>query len=296
MPALTSAQIESQVCVHNILFATDFTHASQKAFRYAKAFTRHFQATLMPAHVLRASAQDWPRFGADPEYKKLWHETKRELDALCRQLRQAGFQANSILLEGDPVERILEAAKSHKADLLVLGTHGAKDLERLFLGSTAEAILRAAPCPVLTVGPNVHSPHGELLLQKVLLATDFSPEAAAAAPYAFSLATEQASHVSVCHVLPEGHTKTMDSAQLQTKFMQAMNHWIPEGSRKNRTTEYVVEYGNAADEILKLAKEQHADLIVLGVHSSSVLTTHLLPGVAFRIIASASCPVLTVRK
>jgi nucleotide-binding universal stress UspA family protein len=149
---MPTAQIEAPVAIHKILFATDFTEASRKAFKYTKALARHFEASVTTAHVMRASARDWPKFRTDPEYQKLCRETKQMLDRLSRQLHQAGFEADSALLDGDPVPGILKAVKHHKADLLVLGTHGSRDLERFVLGSTAEEILRKASCPGLTVG------------------------------------------------------------------------------------------------------------------------------------------------
>lgn len=294
---MSSSQVETPVAIGNILFATDFTDASRKAFRYAKALARHFQSSVTAAHVLRASENDWPKFGIDPEYKKLFHETKRDLDGLTRQLRQAGFQADSTLLEGDPVEGIIKAIKRYRADLLVLGTHGSRDLERLVLGSTAEEVFRKASCPVLTVGPNVHDPyHGDILFRRIILATELDPAATAAAQYAFSLAAQQASHITICHVLPQGHTKTLDSTEMQKKFMQALNKLIPEEVWTKCAAEYVVEYGNAADEILKLAEKERADLIILGARFASAPATHLVPGVAFQVIAGAACPVLTVHK
>jgi nucleotide-binding universal stress UspA family protein len=294
---MPTTQTETIVAVHKILFATDFTEASRKAFKYTKAVARHFQASITTAHVLRASTQDWPRFDADPAYKKLWHETKQNLDSIHWQLHQAGFEADSVLLEGDPVEVILKAVKHHKADLLVLGTHGSRDLERLVLGSTAEEILRKAACPVLTVGPNVDDPSRKgMIFRRIVLATDLSPEASAAAVYAFALSSGQPSHISICHVLPEGHIKTLESTQLQADFMQKMTELIPKDVRRKSSVEYVVEYGNAADEILKLGREKHADLIVLGARAASMVVTHLVPGVVFRVIAGATCPVLTVCK
>jgi len=291
MPA---TQIESPVAVHDIFFATDFTKTSSKAFKYVKAIARHFQASVTSAHVLRASVHDWPKFGTDPAYKKLYCETKQMLDKLSRQLHQAGFQANEVLLEGDPVDGILKAIKHHKTDLLVLGTHGSRDLERLVLGSTAEEILRKVSCPVLTVGPNVGDPYrGAVPFRHILLTTDFSPESAAAAPYAFLLAAEPASQISICHVLPEGHTRTMDATQLQVKFMQAEHKLMAEAIWK-KSAEYLVENGDAAEEILNLAVKLDADLVVLGVRSASTIATHLVPGVAFRVIAGAKCPVLTI--
>lgn len=294
---MPTAQLETPITVRKILFATDFTEASDKAFKYVKAWARHFQASVRMAYVLRASTRDWPKFGADPEYKNLCRETNRELDKLARQLHQAGFEADRALLEGDPVQGVLNAVKSYHADLLILGTHGSRNLERFVLGSIAEEILRKATCPVLTIGPNVHAPHqGGPHFQNILLATDLSKEGSAAGRYALSLAAEEAAHISICHVLPEGHIKTVDSAKFEAQLTQVVKEFIPKAFLDKCRAQYTVQYGNAANEILGLAAKQKTSLIVLGAHPASTIATHLVPGVAFRVITEATCPVLTIRE
>ncbi len=293
---MLKTEIETSGGIHKILFATDLTDASRKAFKYARAVARHFQVPVTIAHVLGASASDWPNFGTDPQYKKLWHDTKRRVDRLEGELHRAGFQADGVLLEGDPVPGILKAVKHHKVDLLILGTHGSKNLNRLLLGSTAEEVLRKASCPVLTVGSDIHDPkRGDRLFRRIILATHLNPKAAAAVVHAFSLVAEQATHVSICHVIPEGGTKTADTAVLQRKLMQTVKKLIAEDIRSKCEAEYIVEYGKASDEILELAGKQHADLIILGAHPASAVVTHLAPGIAFRVILGAACPVLTIR-
>lgn len=292
---MTTSQLETPVSVHKILIASDFTDASRRAFKYAKTLARHFHASVTTAHVLRASTRDWPKFGTDPEYKKLRDKTERDLDGLVQQLHQAGFEADRVLLEGDPVEGVLDAVKRYHADLLILGTHGTRNFERFVLGSIAEEILREATCPVLTIGPNVHDPHrGEAHFGHILLATTLSPESGAAARYALALAAEEGAHISICHVLPEGHIKTIDSAKLEAELTMALRKFVPEDTFKKCAAQYTVEYGNAANEIVELAAKQKVDLIVLGARSAPMIATHMVPGVTFRVIAGAACPVLTI--
>ena len=67
------------------------------------------------------------------------------------QARKNGVRAKGLLLEGIPHDRIVRAARSTRADLIVLGTHGRTGLGRVFLGSVAARVVTLAPCPVLTV-------------------------------------------------------------------------------------------------------------------------------------------------
>ncbi len=68
-----------------------------------------------------------------------------------KKAKQAGVRVRSLLLEGLPHERIAQAARSKKADVVVVGTHGRTGFSRFFLGSVASRVLAVSPCPVLTV-------------------------------------------------------------------------------------------------------------------------------------------------
>jgi nucleotide-binding universal stress UspA family protein len=76
---------------------------------------------------------------------------QKQLRRLAEQAKRSGIRARPILLEGIAHERIAQAARSRKADLVVIGTHGRTGFARFFLGSVASRVLAIAPCPVLTV-------------------------------------------------------------------------------------------------------------------------------------------------
>ena len=72
-------------------------------------------------------------------------------DALIAKAKRAGVRIKSLLVKGLPHERIAQAARSNKADLIVIGTHGRTGLAKLVLGSVASRVPTVSPCPVLTV-------------------------------------------------------------------------------------------------------------------------------------------------
>lgn len=76
---------------------------------------------------------------------------RKQLDGLVAKAKRAGVRTRALLLEGVPYERIVRAAKTQRADLVVMGTHGRTGLARFFLGSVAERVVAMAGCPVLTV-------------------------------------------------------------------------------------------------------------------------------------------------
>jgi nucleotide-binding universal stress UspA family protein len=139
-----------------ILCASDFSSASRPAFRRALDLARANRATLTIVHVFSpviptmgdgfALTQVYDKILADAQA-----DAQRRLDRLVARAKQAGARAKGLLLEGIPHDRIVRAARSTRADLVVLGTHGRTGLGRLFLGSVAARVVTLAPCPVLTV-------------------------------------------------------------------------------------------------------------------------------------------------
>lgn len=140
-----------------ILYASDFSPASRPAFRRALALARSNRAVLTVAHVYSlqipvmgegyvGGGQIYNRMVADIE-----RDAQRRLGRLVTQARKNGVRAKALLLAGIPHDRIVRAARSTRADLIVLGTHGRTGLGRLFLGSVAARVVTLAPCPVLTV-------------------------------------------------------------------------------------------------------------------------------------------------
>jgi nucleotide-binding universal stress UspA family protein len=77
--------------------------------------------------------------------------SQKELDALVAKAKKAGVRATAMLLDGTAHQRIVRVARSKRADLIVIGTHGRTGLARLFLGSVAGRVVATATCPVMTV-------------------------------------------------------------------------------------------------------------------------------------------------
>ena len=140
----------------SILYASDFSTASRRAFASALALAGAERATLTIVHVVvpmmplvpeqYIEAATWDRI--DTEARR-WGQ--QQLARLATQALKKGVKASTLLLEGDPAREISRAARSKRADFIVVGTHGRGGLTKFFLGSVAEKIVATAPCPVVTV-------------------------------------------------------------------------------------------------------------------------------------------------
>ena len=135
--------------IRKILHPTDFSNRSQAAFEVGCALARDYGAELVVVHV----NQPPPVFAPDGIALPGPVEEPYELRARLAGVRPSDprVKVEYHLLDGDPADEIVKAAKIRGADLIVMGTHGTTGLVRLLMGSVAESVLRKAPCPVLTV-------------------------------------------------------------------------------------------------------------------------------------------------
>jgi nucleotide-binding universal stress UspA family protein len=138
----------AMIQLKQILVATDFSEVSVAAVDYGRALARTFGASLQLLHImenpfLRPTA-------ADPHTIRT--ATLRHLfESLTDEDHTALHATAALEMSDDPAEEIVEYARTHRIDLIVLGTHGRGGMAHLLLGSVAEKVVRTAPCPVLTV-------------------------------------------------------------------------------------------------------------------------------------------------
>jgi nucleotide-binding universal stress UspA family protein len=284
------------VTLKNILFATDFSSASDRAASYAKALAVNFRSSVEIAHVHDPSVVTTyveAILGVPP--KDRHRVVSERLDSLKQDFAVAGLEVETSLPEGHKAHSaLLQLAKQHQPDLIVAGTHSRWGLERLVIGSTAEELIRNAACPVLTVGPHAREPEGgPLVFRTIVYATDFSVEASKAAVYALSFAQDSGAHLYFCHVASEEATPEIRKS-LDTRFKADLRRMIPEQTYEWCTPETVVEHGDAAQRILELAERVQADLIVLGARNASFWLTHIEHGLTPDLLAEATCPVMTI--
>ena len=165
------------VSVKNILLASDFSSASDKAAAYAKALALNFRSKVEIAHVFDPSVvTSYLEAILGLPVKERQRISNDSLERLQKDFTAAGIEAHTSLPEGHrPHAALLNLAREHDTDLIVAGTHSRWGLERLVVGSTAEELIRNAFCPVLTVGPHAQDPpDGPLVFQNIVYATDFS--------------------------------------------------------------------------------------------------------------------------
>ena len=290
------SEVQPELGFESIVLATDFSANSKVAGEYAGRLAHHYGADLVVAHAYVATSAAMS-VEAEGRLSVQRGSLEHELTTLAHKLAPQGTRVRTVLREGTPEELALELATSQSSPLLVLGTQGRGRIEHHVLGSSAEAILRAVACPVLTVGPQVkHSVGSGLDFHNILYATDFSREAMHAAEYAVTLAQSHGSNLHVLHAVPAEVIKHPERLkEMQKKLFHDLDQIVPESARQFCTARSFVAVGEARQQILEHVREHHIGLIVLGVHRSTQFEMRFQMRLTYRLITESPCPVLTIR-
>jgi nucleotide-binding universal stress UspA family protein len=285
------------VSVEKILFATDFSCASEKAASYAKALAHRFSSTVELAHVFNPSVVstcEEALIGLPVNERR--RISTENLERLRDDFSSSGIETQMVSPEGHrPASELLRIAKEKDVDLIVVGTQSKSGIERLILGSTAEEVIRNADCTVLTVGPKAKAVEDTpLIFRNIVYATDFTRSARKAAIYALSFAEDSGAHLFLCHVIGPHEPTAAGQEFSEGAFRRALKEMIPESAYDWCDPECVVEHGYAGEAILKLAERVQADLIVLGTRKASFLLKHIERGLTPELLAQATCPVMTI--
>lgn len=285
--------IHSQIALKNILYATDFSRYSDAALPFALSIARKYASRIFVVHII--SLTPFPKMPPTQALQAVAAQAVREAKGTMRgvQARCKEVPHEGLIRRGDIWTEIGKIIKEEQIDMVVCGTHGRTGVSKTLLGSVAENIYRHAPCPVLTIGPNVAAEPDSLGdIHTILYPTDFSSESIAAAPYAVSLAHENQARLYLLHV-----TETPVSAAVEDEVISRLRELVPPHVELSCAPKAFVDFGDPAQKISDLAEELMVDLIVLGPRRPPLIpgASHLPAATAQYVISRAICPVLTTR-
>jgi len=292
--------------ITRLLLATVVSGAAHEAECYALALAASWRADLSVITVL-----EFPP-GMNPEYavNKLYL-TERMSDAstklmeLKRRAHQRGVQATTRMATGIPREEVMAAAQAEQANLIIVGTRGKSGLAHVLLGSTAERLIRTAPCPVLAVPAKAsHALTAEgICLTRILVPTDLSDCSLEAVKYAEGVAAQAKASIELLHIMEPGYygidfaienrddqerKRQVTTEQLEALLSKLTAAGIPvKGS---------VLGGTPVDMILEFARSSSSDLIVMGTHGRRGLSLGWAGSVTESVLRRGTIPVLAVRK
>jgi nucleotide-binding universal stress UspA family protein len=272
-----------------ILCATDFSETATSALGYAGKFGTAFRAkvslvyadpflpplyfTGMQTEDLIGNLQDW-KMAARVHLKRY------------AQTHLPGQDLETLLIEKHSAEGILSAAKALNSDLIIMGTHGRTGFNRMMMGSVAETVLRESECPVLTVHPATKKEPG---IRNILCPVNYTTIAKESLEYAATVSQKFDARLTVLHVVEPEMTKTLEKQE-----MDRMCEWIPSEVRSHCNVQELMDSGNAAEQVIKMAKSTGCDLIVLGAQHKRFSDVTVIGTTTVRVTRHSPCPVLTV--
>jgi nucleotide-binding universal stress UspA family protein len=295
-----------------ILCPVDFTEFSRHALDEAIAIAHLFDGCVTALHVFPVAIPADP-FGGLPDFQP-FRLTERHRAHILRQLSAfttaEGAEPRRItvaLREGVDIHaEILDAANQMKSDVIVMGTHGRAGFQHVMLGSVAEKVLHKASCPVLTVPPRGPDavPAGPVPFARILCGVDFSECSLTALRQAVTLASQAGAHLDVLSVVqlvpmyestgavPLYYPGLLDDLKADVQKRLDAEITTIAGDVK---IERFVTAGSPHREIIRVAAERQAELIVLGAFSHGVIDHMFFGSTTNHVVRRARCPVLTVK-
>jgi nucleotide-binding universal stress UspA family protein len=298
--------------IRNILVPIDFSKMSIQAIKTASRLARRFAASIHLAHVrpfdyagFSAPAPPIVPFSFMPYEQDAERGVARELNALAREYGVSAPTCH-VLSGAPPFDEICRVAQRIPADLIVMPTHGRTGLKHVFLGSTAEKIVRHSPCPVLvTRGNALQSKNGSrFTIKTILVPVDFSSCSRDGLRYAIGFANEFGAKIIVQHATYLGYIYSSEGnaiydvrAMQETarenaeRQMRELVHTVKFGRVKFGT---VLTEGSPVLDICAFAKDRDADLIITSTHGLTGFKHVLIGSIAEQVVRHAPCPILVV--
>ncbi len=294
---------KAQIAIERILCPVDFSEFSVWAFTHASSLAHHFGAKLFVQYVVELwqypSADFAPNADAYDEFcATLRSEGEAQLRAFIQAHRQYEVDPECITSKGMAADCILSFAKQQAISLIVMGTHGLRGFERLMLGSVTEKVLRMAQCSVLAV-PKLPPEFGasttsgdEVILRQIVVCTDFSESSKWAMDYGLYVAEEYHANLTLVHVLED--VLTPGCVEDTATAYKRLDGLIPTQTKLSSRITTAVRIGRAYREISQLARDSHAELVIMAVHGRNSLDDAVFGSTTYRVIQSGVCPVLAI--
>jgi len=285
-----------EIVIRTVLLATDFERSSRVALGYAAVVARRFQARLVLVHAFELDPVATNVEVVDHKKSRTRRDLEARLQAFTSEIDLKGIPTKQVLVEGTVPSAILKSLSKYDADLLVLGTQGVrKGVNHVLLGSNTEALMLLASCPTLTIGPYVPEATGfDMGLRKIVYISDFTAGSAIAVPTVERLSADLAVPVEMYQLLADqDRANDARSRLLAEEFCASLKALSTETQQKWCKPEFQLDHIRRADELLPESLDP-STLIVLGIESASFLGRHLHTSYAYRLLANAACPILTI--
>jgi nucleotide-binding universal stress UspA family protein len=284
----------------NIVVGYDESESSKAALKESALWVKKHGGKLVLVHAV---------FFDEEEFAILPSQMEKRFEAgirVCRTVKttlqnEYGLNGSveSYVCQGEPPSVLIETAEGRKADLIALGTYGRKGLKRLLMGSVTSQVILNAPCDVLVVKRPCSACTGNYA--SILVPFDGSEYSKKALSRAAELAMRDGGHVTALYVIPryEEMVEFFRTDAIQKSLRQEAEKVVAEARRaaqeKGILLATEIRDGHAADEIVKMAERQEADLIMMGTHGWRGVNEAIMGSTTARVLTESPIPVLVVK-
>lgn len=286
-----------------ILIATDGSEASEKAADFGIEILRFSEAKVYAVYVIDTTSygsipmdEIWSKEGYE-QFEKMGREATSYVE---ERAKAAGMEAESVLLNGNPAEELVNFAEEQNIDLIIVGSLGKGGFERFVLGSVSEKVVKHAKIPVLVVRERKE----EKLYRKILIATDGSKASEKAANFGIEIAKLSGAKIYAVYVIDITYYDSMlmdetwkkEEYERFKKIGHIATSFVEETAKSaGMEAESILLKGNSVEKIVDFAEKQEVDMIVVGSLGKSGIERFVLGSVSGKVVRHAKVPVLVVR-
>lgn len=270
----------------NILIPVDFSTFSITACKTGVYIAQKTKATLHLLHVAQAP-EDWEKMAVSqqqrfPEIEGAIVDGEIKLDRFAQNPMFADLDVSIHIVGGTAYKQIVLFAEKHKMDLIIMGAHGISESDGLFIGSTAQKVVRIAPCPVLSVKKNFKP----VSLKKVLFASDFEEDGL---KDSFKSIKNFASGLDakIDYAFVNTPSRFIDSTTIEKRMKNFAS--LP---KNGKPSIFIHNDYNKEEGILNISKKMKANVLALVTHNRKGKSNYLL-GVTETLLFHSEIPVLS---
>jgi nucleotide-binding universal stress UspA family protein len=276
--------------IKNILTPTDFSETALLAIEHSAFMARLSKATLHLLHVIKIAEFTYTinnPMAIGTDIKEIENFAMQKLNEIAEQLRiKYGINISTLISKGNPAEEIEVAVTNYHIDVVVMGTHGASGFNEYFIGSNAHKTIKKCHCPVLTV--QVGSK--KIGFHDIVLPVENTYHSLEKVNKTIDLAKLYAAKI---HLLGVQHSQDEQSNKAFNLMLENVEKVITHaGLSFDRT---IVKGDNLAEQTLKYANKNNADLIVVLTDHESELNDSLLGALAKQMVNHSKIPVLSIK-
>ena len=282
-----------------ILVPVDFSSHSRAATERACVMARVSGARIRLLHAMYVLPVTVEYAISDTVWKDLRASEMEALESAKQAIEGRGIEIATCFEERYPADAIRAAARGGDVEMIVMGSHGRRGIDRLLLGSVAERTVQAAPVPVLVVRES--EAEASRPIRSILFATDFSEHAERAERVVAKWARAVGAEVEIIHAIRETAVlfapyAVPGSSDWEGEMKEAAQRRIEKVRARFEeagvSAKSTIVYGLASEEIIHQAEASGAQVVAVGSRGYSALQRFVLGSVAQRVLRHAPCSVL----